>query len=76
MKAMNRKLTLSLGLVACVMAAALNAPQAGAATRLETEVAAAAGRAAGRVANTAVSRAVLKDAARLRGPACQRGLGT
>lgn len=73
MRAMNRKLTLPLALAACGAASAFDTTQAGAATRLEREVAAAAGRAAGHIANTAVSRAVIKDAARLRGPACRAG---
>jgi hypothetical protein len=68
-RAVNSKLIL----VACVMASTFGVGQASAATRLETEVAAAVGRAAGRVANTAVSRVVLKDTARLRGPACRAG---
>lgn len=73
MKALNQRWFLSLGLAAGVVVSAFNASAASAATRLETEVAAAAGRAAGRVANTAVSRAVLKDTVRLRGPACRAG---
>ena len=72
-RALSRKL-IAAGIATCAIAAAfMGIQQAEAATRLDRDVAAAAGRAVGAAADRAVERAVINGASRYKGAACASG---